>query len=118
MGLPEALVDESNLTPRQLEALQSYLRVAIGEIRYREAAASGPSKSVTIGSYYRTVQQARDNIRSSIVTVLIALWLGLVKPDDVRRLLDTVGGNVMELSDEDKDRFITVLRALLDKIVM
>ena len=106
------------LTPRQLEALQSYLRVAIGEARYREAAASSPTKKATVGSYFRTVQQARENIRKSIVTLLIALWLGLVKPEDVRRLLDTARGNVVELPDAEKDRFVAVLHALLQKIVM
>ena len=106
------------LTPRQLEALQSYLRVALGETKYREAAASSPTKKVTVGSYFRTVQQARENIRKSIVTLLIALWLGLVKPEDVRRLLDTAGGDVEALSDEEKGRFVAVLRALVQRIVM
>ena len=124
MSLPETLVDESTLTPRQLEALQGYLRVAIGEMRYREAASAmtqGRRKKpgpITIGSYFRTVQQARENIRKSIVTLLIALWLGLVKFEDVRRLLDAAGGDVAGLSDEDRERFIAVLRALLQKVVI
>jgi hypothetical protein len=118
-------VDQSTLTPRQLEVLQGYIRVALGEIRYREAASiasSGrrkgrPGKPLTIGSYFRTVQQARENIRKSIVTLLIGLWLGVVKPEDVRRLLDTAGGIVGELSEEERERFVVVLRALLQKIV-
>ena len=106
------------LTPRQLEALRSYLRVALGEMKYKEAATSSPTKRVTVGSYFRTVQQARENIRKSIVTLLIALWLGLVKPEDVQRLLDTAGRNVGALSDEEKDRFVAVLHALVQRIVM
>jgi hypothetical protein len=118
LSLPETLVEQSTLTLRQLEALQSYLRVALGEMRYREAAASGPTRRVTIGSYFRTVQQARENIRKSIVTLLIGLWLGVVKPEDVRRLLDVAGGGVRELSNQERERFIAVLRALIQKIVM
>ncbi len=118
MSLPESLVDESTLTRRQLEALQSYMRVALGEMGYREAAASGPSKRVTVGSYFRTVKQAKANVRKSIATLLIGLWLGLVKPEDVRRLLDTAGREVAELPDEEKERFVVVLRALLKRIVM
>jgi hypothetical protein len=106
------------LTPRQLEALRSYVRVALGEVKYREAAASGTSKSVTIGSYFRSVQQARSNVKKSIVTLLIGLWLGVVKPEDVRRLLDVAGGGVNELSDEERERFLQVLRVLIEKIVM
>lgn len=111
-------MDQSSLTNRQLEALQSYLRVALGEINYREAAASGTSKSVTVGSYFRTVQQARENIRKSIATLLIGVWLGIVKPEDLRRLLDVANRNTNELPGEERQRFAEVLRALLQKIVM
>jgi hypothetical protein len=118
LSLPERLVDESTLTSRQLEALQSYLRVALGEMKYREAAAIGPTRAVTVGSYFRTVQQARENVRKSIVTVLIGAWLGVVKPEDVRRLLDVAGSGAKELSDDDAGRFVQVLRALIQKIVV
>jgi hypothetical protein len=124
--MPESLVDQSTLTSRQVETLRAYIRVAIGEMKYKEAAsiASGgrrkgeAGKPVTIGSYFRTVQQARENIRKSIVTLLIGIWLGLVKLEDVRRLLDTAGGDVTNLSEEEADRFEVVLRALVKKIVM
>ena len=120
------MVDESTLTRRQLEALQTYIRVAMGEMRYREAALTmsqgrkspESAKPLTIGSYFRTVQQAKQNIRKSVVTILIGLWLGVVKPEEVRRLLDVAGTSVRELSDEDRDRFVGVLRVLLQKLVM
>ena len=114
------------MTARQLEALQGYIRVSMGEMRYREAASvmsqsrkmKEQGKSLTIGSYFRTVQQARENIRKSVVTLLIALWLGVVKPEDVRRLLDVAGATAVDLPDEERDRFAEVLHALLQKIVM
>ena len=120
------MVDESAMTARQLEALQGYIRVSMGEMRYREAASvmsqgrkmKEQGKSLTIGSYFRTVQQARENIRKSVVTLLIALWLGVVKPEDVRRLLDVAGATAVDLPDEERDRFAEVLHALLQKIVM
>ncbi len=113
------------LTSRQLEALQRYLRVALGEIGYREAAVAssqgrrkGKPGPITVGSYFRTVQQARENIRKSIVTLLIGIWLGVVKPEDVRRLLDAAGVGARELSDGERDRLVVVLHALVQKIVM
>jgi len=117
MSLPESMVDNSALTSRQLEALRSYVRVALGEVSYREAAASGTSKSVTVGSYFRTVGQAKENLRRSLVTVLIGLWLGVIKPDDVRRLLDLAGAGDRDFSDEERERFVAVLNALVQKIV-
>ena len=126
MNHSEALVNESTLTPRQVEALRGYIRVAIGEMKYREAALAmsqgrkrrEPDRPLTIGSYFRTVQQARENVRKSIVTLLIGIWLGVVKPEDAHRLLDIAGSGARELSDEEADRFVGVLHALLQKIVM
>ncbi len=118
MSLPESLVNRSSLTARQLEALRSYVRVALGETRYREAAATGTPKAVTVGSYFRTVQQARENVRQSLVTVLIGLWLGIVKAEDVRRLLELAVAGDKELPDDERERFTGVLRALIQKIVM
>lgn len=101
-----------------MEALRSYMRVTLGEIRFREAAASGTTKRVTIGSYYRTVQQARENVREAIVTLLIGLWVGALKAEDVRRLLDVAGRGSLELSEEESERFVLVLQALVGKIVV
>jgi len=118
MSLHAALVRKSSLTEAQLESLISYVMIKRHEMRYREAAASRSKGPVTIGSYYRTVLQGRDQVRKSIVTVLVALSIGLVKPDDVRRLFELVGRGNTELPDVDRKRFVEVLQELLDKIVM
>jgi len=104
----------------------SYLRVASGEIKLREAASLSsqgrrkgkPEKTVTIGSYYRTVSQARANVKQSLVTIVIALWLGAIKVEDVRRLFDLVGGGARELSDEESERFLQLLDVLLRRIIV
>lgn len=118
MILPDVLIEQSNLTEKQLESLVSYVRVASGEMLYREAAALRSEKPVTIGSYYRTVQQGRNQVRESIVTVLVAIAAGLVKLEDVRRLLELVGKGDAEVAEEDRKRFAAILQTLLDKIVM
>jgi len=117
LSLPESMVSQSALTARQLEALRSYMKVALGEVRYREAAAGVTPKPVTVGSYFRTVQQARENVRQSLVTILIGLWLGVIKSDEVRRLLDLAGAGDREFSEEERERFVAVLKALIQKIV-
>ena len=75
-------------------------------------------RPLTIGSYYRTVRQGRKNVRESLVTVVIALWLGLARVEDVRRLFELVGGGTHELSDEEAERFTQLLDALLRRIVV
>ncbi|MDG6916039.1 MAG: hypothetical protein JRM85_00395 [Nitrososphaerota archaeon] len=125
MSLPESLVEQSMLTPRQFEALQLYVRVVLHEMRYREAASiasrgrtRGESKPLTVGSYFRTVQQARENIRKSIMTLLVGIWIGVVKTDDVRRLLDVAGSGIRELPEEETDRLVGVLGELVQRIVV
>ncbi len=118
MILPDVLMEQSNLTEKQLESLMSYVRVVAGEIRYREAAALRSEKPVTIGSYYRTVQQGRNQVRESIVSVLVAIAIGLVKVEEVRRLLELVSKGNTEVAEEDRERFVMILQTLLDKIVM
>lgn len=118
MNIPSTLIDQSSLTEKQLESLMSYMRIAVGEIRYREAASLRSGKPVTIGSYYRTVQQGREQVRESIVTVLIGVAIGLVKMEDVRKLFELVGKGSNEVAEEDKGHFVTVMQELLSRIVM
>ena len=126
MSVLERLVNQSSITPRQLEALVSYLRVASGEIKLKEAASLSSEgrrkgkleKPVTVGSYYRTVSQARRNVKQSLVTVVIALWLGMIKGEDVRRLFELVGGGTRELSGEEAERFLQLLDVLFRRIIV
>jgi hypothetical protein len=123
MAIPESLLKQSELTSTQIEAISSYMAVRAGHMKWKEAAATlrrkrkqASGKSVTLGSYYRTVQQAKDNVKKSAVTLLIAVWLGLIRVEDARRLFDLAGKSLADLSDEDKDRLGTVLEALLTQM--
>ena len=126
MSFLERLVDQSSITRRQLEALTSYVRVSTGEIKLKEAASlasqgrtrGGRDGPLTIGSYYRTVHQARRNVRESLVTVVMALWLGVIRVEDVRRLFELVGGGTRELSEEEAERLVQLLDALLQRIIV
>jgi len=126
MSFLERLVDQSSITRRQLETLTSYMRVSTGEIKLKDAASLASQgrtrgrqgRPLTIGSYYRTVRQARKNVRESLVTVVVALWLGVIRAEDVRRLFELVGGGTRDLSDEEAQRFTLLLDALLQRIIV
>ncbi len=53
-----------------------------------------------------------------MVTIVVALWLGAVKVEDVRKLFELVGGGTRELSEEEATRFLQLLEALLGRIVV
>ena len=118
MNLPNTLIGQSNLTVTQFESLSSYVKVAAGDLLLREAAALRSEKPVTVGSYYRSVQQGRRQVRKSVVTVLVALGIGLVKLEDIRRLFELVGRANTEVGEGDAERFTVVLQTLFDEIVM
>ena len=126
MSFLERLVNQSSITRRQLETLTSYMRVSTGEIKLKDAASLASQgrtrgrqeRPLTIGSYYRTVRQARKNVRESLVTVVVALWLGVIRAEDVRRLFELVGGGTRDLSDEEAQRFTLLLDALLQRIIV
>jgi len=126
MSVTERLVAGSSLTARQLDVLTTYLRVVSGEIKMKEAASLSSQgrtrgrrdEPLTIGSYSRTVRQARTNVRRSLLTVVLGLWLGVVRAEDVRRLFELVGGGARELSDEEATRFLQLLEALLHRMVV
>ena len=124
MSLAKRISEGSLLSDAQLESLSLYQRVQAGEISLKVAASTRLSsrgkragQPVTIGSYYRTVDQAKKNIKSSILTLVAALWLGYVRVEDVRRLFELVGRGSVELSEEEADQFVGVLTALVEKIV-
>lgn len=121
MNVAERLAAGSMLTRVQLETLELQKRVLAGEIKLSQAAAQRVGRStrgpVTVGAYYRVLNQARGNIRASILTVLAAMQLGYVKFDDLARLLQLVGQGSTELGGEEADRLIGVINALLDRLV-
>jgi hypothetical protein len=122
----ENVVEQSSLTKRQFQSIVTYLRVASGEIKLKEAASivtpgkrkGSREKPLSIGSYYRTVLQARKNVEEALVTVVIALWLGIIKVEDARRLFELVGSGARELTEEEGERFVEVLKVLLGRIVL
>lgn len=123
MEIPQSLVEQSELTPIQIEAIASYVGIRAGHLKWKQAAASmkhkkkqASDKQVTLGSYYRTVQQGKDNIKKSAVTLLIAVWLGLVRVEDMRRLFDLATTGLENLSEEDRNKFGVVIDALLSQM--
>jgi hypothetical protein len=63
------------------------------------------------------VSQAKSNIREAVVTVVIALWMGMIKGEDVRRLFELLSSGARELSEEEAERFVEILQVILARII-
>ena len=122
--LDQFLEQESGLTRTQIDTLKLHKLVISGELDAKQAANSRlskrakRSKGVALGAYYRVVGQASTNIDQAIYTTLLATRMGLVRLEDFRRLLELVSKSGRELSDQDADEVISLLQALVKRIVM
>ena len=116
MSAVHEVARNSFLTAAQVDSLIMYQRVRAREMKMKEAAeARRPGLSV--GSYYRTVKQANRNIKSSVLTLIVGVWLGYVSVADLRRLLDVVARGVESLSEDQVAQLASVIEALVDRII-
>lgn len=117
MNLPE-LTKRSSLTPTQVESLELYSSVLLGTMRLKEAASRRPKGPVSVGAFWRVVQQGRLNVKKSIVTIILASWLGIIRTDELRRLMELTalrGQAVDALAAEEAQALVL---ELVNKIVM
>ena len=75
-------------------------------------------RPLSIGSYGRSVEQARENIKEAIATVFIAISLNLLKIEDVKKLLDLAQTGSKRLSEEERERIVSLVQTLLERIVL
>lgn len=111
-------IDQSSLTHAQVESLLLYRRVVNGEITLREAAKMRTIGPVTVGAYQRVVKQGRRNLQEAMVTILLGTKVGLLKRDELVKLVDLVGKSPDEMSGEQERVLVTLVSALLQKLVM
>jgi len=118
MSLPDHLIDSSFFTATQIESLTAYRQVVTGNMTLKQVASMRQRGPVKIGSFYRTVKQGKKNISQAIVTLVIALWLGFVKPEDIRRLLDQAGRTIPNVGEYEIEHVSAIIEDIANKIVM
>jgi hypothetical protein len=113
--LDEFLATRASLTNRQIERLllQISLQNATSESE-SGAKISGVSK----GAYYRVLGQAKSNIVESLYTVLLCSRMGVLRMDDLRRLLDMISRVPTDVADVESQQVEQLVEALVKRIVM
>ena len=69
-----------------------------------------------IGTYHRVLDQAMQNLRSAIWTVLVGLNLGLIGAEELKRLIDSLPSD-LELDEPRQDELLAVIEAIVRRIV-
>jgi hypothetical protein len=115
---PELIEDLSSLTRIQVETLKMHRAVHKGEINMDSALKIRRKSGISRGTHYRILTQAKKNITQSLFTVATAVRLGLVKPEDVQKLISTVSMIPMDVDPEKLPEVIALVSVLADRIVM
>lgn len=116
--LDELLARSSSLTPTQVNTATLWRKALDGHSSAKEAARQREGGPVTLGSYHRSLNQARMNSRTSVFTILLGVRLGWIKPDALIRLVELVAKVPSALDDETSNEVISLLDALSTRIVM
>jgi hypothetical protein len=117
-SIPEAMIDFSSLTRIQVETLQLHLAMRKSEINMQDALKTRKNMGISRGTHYRILTQAKKNIRESVFTVAIAVQMGLIKPEDVQKLVSSVSMIPSDLDSERLSEVLALVGVLVSRIVM
>jgi hypothetical protein len=76
------------------------------------------NSKISRGTHYRILAQAKNNITESLFTVATAVQMGILKPEDVQKLIATVSMIPDDVDQEKLPEVLAIVRALADRIVM
>lgn len=115
----EILVKESTLTVKQLEAIMFYYDNIDHRI-IKNGYVEFKGNRVSKGAFFRTLNQAKNNIRKAVVTLLIMAYLGLIDVNQLNIIMQL--NNIMmqfknregEVSEEMLNTFIERLKNAVD----
>lgn len=116
--LLEAITDLSSLTRIQVETLQLDIEVHKSTVNIRNALKIRKNSGISRGTYYRILAQGRKNIRESLFTLVIAVQMGLLKQDDIQRLISSISMIPEDIDRENLTDVLALVGALADHVVM
>ena len=73
---------------------------------------------ISRGTHYRILAQARKNITQSLFTVATAVQMGLLRSEDVEKLISSVSMIPEDLDPEKLPEVVALVKVLADRIVM
>ena len=76
------------------------------------------NSGVSRGTHYRILAQARRNVRESIFTVATAVQLGLLKPDDVQKLIAMLSSIPLDIDPAKLEEVLVIAKTVIDRVVM
>lgn len=110
--------DLSSLTRVQIQTLKMHLAVTKHEINMQEALTSRKISGISRGTHYRILAQAKRNVKRSLFTVASAVQLGVIKAEDVQKLVSAVASIPLDADPEKMPEVLALVNAVAERIVM
>lgn len=97
----EKLLRESTLTKKQLRALLLYAE-NIEQRIVKKGYVEFDGKKVHKGAFFRTLNQAKKNVRKSIITLIIMSYTGLMDTRQFNAIMQITDA-MMQIKDQNVD---------------
>ena len=115
-NLLQSIFEESNLTKTQLDSLLLAFQYKIEGYSLDEVVKMRDSGPVSKGSYLRTLGQAQSNFRSSLYTLLLVVYLGILDTSTIADFM-ALSDRLSSLKDIDiPEDTVNEIRAIIDEI--
>lgn len=112
--ITQILLRESTLTPKQFKALLLYSENMDQKI-VEEGRVEFDGKKVSKGAFFRTLNQAKTNVRRSIITLIIMSYIGLMDANQLDAIMQ-LNNIIMQLKEQDENRIEELIIAFLEKL--
>ena len=115
-NLLQSIFEESSLTKTQLDSLLLAFQYKIKGYSLDEIVKMRDSGPVSKGSYLRSLGQAQSNFRSSLYTLLLVVYLGILDTSTVADFV-ALSDRLSSLKDMDiPEDTVNEIRAIIDEI--
>lgn len=106
----EKLLEESNLTSKQLKALILYSN-NIEQRIVENGHVDFEGKKIPKGAFFRILSQAKENVRKSIITLILMSYIGLMDAEHFSTIMQ-ITSIMMQIKGQDE----TLIKTLLEKL--
>ncbi len=106
----EKLLEESNLTSKQLKALILYSN-NIEQRIVENGYVDFDGKKIPKGAFFRILSQAKENVRKSIITLILMSYIGLMDAEHFSAIMQ-ITSIMMQIKGQDE----TLIKTLLEKL--
>ncbi|MGC8832085.1 MAG: hypothetical protein ACP5PQ_05855 [Thermoproteota archaeon] len=110
----EILLSESALTPKQLKALLLYSENMDQKI-VEEGYVEFDGKKVSKGAFFRTLNQAKTNVRRAVITLIIMSYIGLMDANQLDAIMQ-LNNIIMQLKEQDENTVEELVSAFIEKL--